>query len=88
MSLENRCDLVQICIKLLTGKTFYVTMSLEETVYDLKCKIEDKEGFICDQTRLICWGRGMEDFKLLTDYGIKPNQEEVVHVVLRMGVGG
>jgi len=87
MSSENRCDLLQICVKLLTGKMYYLTMALEETVYDLKCKIEDTAGVSCDRTRLICRGRSMEDFKLLTDYGITPNQEVVVHVVLRMGRG-
>jgi ubiquitin C len=88
----------QIFIKTLTGKTITVDVDSTTRVYELKLKVQNKEGdhvafyIVCplslflgippDQQRVIFAGQQMEDGRTLSDYKVQP--ESTLHLVLRL----
>ncbi|THU96226.1 Polyubiqutin 3 [Dendrothele bispora CBS 962.96] len=76
---------IQIFVKTLTGKTITLSMEPDETVDNIKTKIEKKEGIPYRQQRLIYAGKQLEDEKLLQDYSIQRNA--TLHLVLRLSGG-
>lgn len=65
--------IMQIFIRTLSGKTILLHVDIEDIIDIIKQKIQDREGIIRSQQRLIFAGKQLDNFKTLGDYNIQRN---------------
>ena len=71
---ESTLNLVlrmRIFARTLTGKTITLDINAEDTIEDVKCKIENEEGVPPDQQTLFCADKQLEDSSTLSHYNIQ-----------------
>lgn len=77
--------LINLTIKTLSQKTFCLDIGSQETIYNLKKKIQSIEGTHPDLNRLIFEGKQLEDGRRLCDYNI--NSGSLLHMVMKLRGG-
>ncbi len=62
---------ISVTVRMLTGTTIPLQVAREETVHDVKLKVQAREGLRPDQQRLICRGRQLlDDSQTVAEIGV------------------
>ncbi len=77
---------MQIFVKTLVGKSISIKVESDNTIEDLKKKIQNQTKMSSNRQRLIFGGKQLENYRTISSYRIKNGF--TVHLVFRISGGG
>eukprot|EP01084_Bolivina_argentea_P111920 199629_1 len=83
MAMRSKLGAKQILIHTRTGKTITLDVEPNDTIQNIKAKVQDKEGLPPEQSMLIFAGYVLEDDKTLADCNIYHLSHLLLHLSLR-----